>query len=168
MDLLVHDLELFRQLIKTMRNDYDFDVPTEFCDRSAQEMLDEFLDECPATEDSYINVFGSYYPVLCSIRPTSAKVLFWMAFNSDLDRGRVVIQSKNLKRVISDLGISRSAYFSSIRDLKEHDAIRGYESEYFINPRLMWKGSDKRRRKFMARYPYILNEKPEEMDKNGI
>lgn len=164
MDLLVHDLELFRQLIKTMRNDYDFDVPTEFCDRSAQEMLDEFLDECPATEDSYINVFGSYYPVLCSIRPTSAKVLFWMAFNSDLDRGRVVIQSKNLKRVISDLGISRSAYFSSIKDLKEHDAIRGYESEYFINPRLMWKGSDKRRRKFMARYPYILNEKPEEMD----
>ena len=79
----------------------------------------------------------------------------WMAFNSELYRGRVIIQSKNLQRIIVELGISRTAYFKSLRDLKEHDAIRGCDAEYYLNPRFMWRGSDKRRRKFLAKYPYI-------------
>lgn len=146
-----------------MVREYEFDVPTEFGEKSGEEMLTEFLEECPATEDSYINVFGAYYPVMKKILPTSKNVLMWMAFNSELDKGRVIIQSKNLKRVLSELGISRTAYFNCIKDLKEHDAIRGCDCEYVINPRLMWRGSDKRRHKLMARYPYIENEKPKKL-----
>lgn len=147
-----------------MTNEFEFDVPSEFVEKDGGEMLDEFLDECPATEDSYINVFGAYYSVLRLILPTSAKVLMWMAFNSELDKGRVIIQSKSLKRVLSELGISRTAYFNSIRDLKAYDVIRGYDAVFFLNPRYMWRGSDKRRHKFMARYPYIENEKPQVLE----
>ena len=147
-----------------MTNEFDFDVPSEFVEKDGGEMLEEFLDECPATEDSYINVFGAYYSVLRLILPTSAKVLMWMAFNSELDKGRVIIQSKSLKRVLSELGISRTAYFNSIRDLKAYDVIRGCDAVFFLNPRYMWRGSDKRRHKFMARYPYIENEKPQVLE----
>lgn len=143
-----------------MISGYEFDTPNEFSEKTAEQMLNEFFEECPATEDSYINVFGAYYPVMKVLLPTSRNVLTWMAFNSELDRGRVVIQSKNLQRILCELGISRTSYFKSLKDLKEHDAIRGGEGEFFINPRLMWKGGDKRRHKFIAKYPYIENEKP--------
>lgn len=156
--------ELVNKPYRTMTNEFDFDVPSEFVEKDGGEMLEEFLDECPATEDSYINVFGAYYSVLRLILPTSAKVLMWMAFNSELDKGRVIIQSKSLKRVLSELGISRTAYFNSIRDLKAYDVIRGYDAVFFLNPRYMWRGSDKRRHKFMARYPYIENEKPQVLE----
>jgi hypothetical protein len=139
-------------------------MPNEFGKKSAEEMLDEFLEECPATEDSYINVFGAFYPVMKVLLPTSRNVLTWMAFNSELDRGRVVIQSKNLVRILSELGISRTAYFKSLKDLKEHDAIRGCDAEYYINPRFVWRGGDKRRHKFMSRYPYIDSGMPQKTE----
>lgn len=142
-----------------MINEHEFETPNEFVEKTAEQMLNEFLEECPATDDSYINLFGAIYPVLRVLLPTSRNVLIWMAFNSELDKGRVIIQSKNLQRVLSELGISRTAYFKSLKDLKEHDAIRGFDCEYFINPRFVWRGCDKRRHKFMSRYPYILNEK---------
>jgi hypothetical protein len=143
-----------------MINEHEFEMPNEFGEKTADELLNEFLEECPVTEDSYINVFGAYYQVMTELLPTSRNVLVWMAFNSELDRGRVIIQSINLERILGELGISRTAYFKSLRDLKEHDVIRGGDAEYFINPRFVWRGSDKRRHKFMAKYPYIENEKP--------
>ena len=112
--------EPINKLLETMDRGYEFDAPNEFSEKTAEQMLDEFLEECPATEDSYINVFGAYYPVMRSLLPTSRNVLTWMAFNSELDRGRVVIQSKNLQRILLELGISRTAYFKSLKDLKEH------------------------------------------------
>lgn len=143
-----------------MINEHEFEMPDEFGEKTAEELLNEFLEECPATDDSYINVFGAYYPVMKALLPTSRNVLMWMAFNCELDRGRVIIQSINLERILGELGISRTAYFKCLRDLKKHDAIRGCDAEYFINPRFVWKGGDKRRHKFMAKYPYIENEKP--------
>ncbi len=140
-----------------MINEHEFDMPSEFGEKTAKEMLAEFLEECPATEDSYINIFGAFFSVVNSLLPTSIKVLMWMAFNSELDRGRVVIQSINLDRILSELKISRTAYFKSLRDLKAHDAIRGFDAEYYINPRFFWRGGDKRRHKFMSKYPYIKN-----------
>lgn len=158
MDLLIYDCVPINKQYKTMRNEFEFDVPTEFEDKTGKEMLQEFLDECPATEDSYINVYGAFYPVMKKLLPTSLNVLTWMAMNSELDRGRVVIQSKNLVRILAELEISRAAYFKSLKDLKALDAIRGFDGEYFINPRLMWRGSDKRRHKFMTRYMFATNE----------
>lgn len=146
-----------------MANEFEFEGPSEFVEKTGSEMLEEFLEECPATEDSYINVFGAYYSVMRLILPTSRQVLLWMAFNSELDKGRVIIQSKSVKRIIEELKISRTTYFNCLKDLKAYDVIRGYDSVYFINPRFMWRGSDRRRHKFMSRYPYIENEKHQDL-----
>lgn len=143
-----------------MRNDFDFEVPDEFGEKTAEELYDEFMDECPATENSYINFYGAYYSVMRKILPTSKDVLMWMVFNSELDRGRVVIQSLNQERLLRELGISQITYFKCLRDLKKHNVIRGHSAIFHINPRFVWKGSDSRRHRFMSKYPYIENEKP--------
>lgn len=143
-----------------MRNDNEFDVPDEFGGRTAEELYDEFMDECPATEDSYVNFYGAYYAVMRKILPTSKDVLMWMAFNCELDRGRVAIQSFNQVRLLRELGISQITFFKCLRDLKKHNVIRGCRAIYHINPRYVWKGSNRRRHEFMSRYPYIKNERP--------
>lgn len=147
-----------------MRNEFEFDVPDEFGERTAEELLAEFMDDCPATENSYINFYGAYYSVMRKILPTSKDILMWMAFNSELDRGRVVIQSVNQERLLRELGISQITYFKCLRDLKRHNVIRGHSAVFHINPRFVWKGSDKRRHQFMSKYPYIDNEKPSKND----
>ena len=41
-----------------MGNLNDFEVPAEFGGKTDEELLQEFLDECPVTEDSYVSVYG--------------------------------------------------------------------------------------------------------------
>ena len=142
-----------------MKNEFEFETPVEFEEKTPEELLEEFMDECPATDDTYINVFGAFYSVINKLRPTSIKIFMWMTFNCELDRGRVILQSLNQQRLLKELEISQVAYFKCLRDLKARDVIRGCDAEYFINPRFMWRGTDKRRHRFAAKYPYIENEK---------
>lgn len=152
-----------------MKNDFEFEMPDEFGEKTADELLAEFMDECPATANSYVSIYGAYYEIMRKILPTSKDILMWMAFNAEVDRGRVVIQSINQERLLRELGISQVAYFKCLRDLKNHNAIRGHSAVFHINPRYIWKGSDFRRHKFMAKYPYIENEIPQKnMDKNDL
>lgn len=147
-----------------MRNEFEFDVPDEFGEKTAEELYAEFMDDCPATENSYVNIYGAYYSVMRKILPTSKDILMWMAFNSELDRGRVVIQSINQERLLRELGIPQVTYFKCLRDLKKHNVIRGHSAIFHINPRFVWKGSDKRRHQFMTKFPYIENEKPKKTE----
>lgn len=143
----------------TMKDYNDFDVPAEFGGKSEDELLQEFLDECPVTEDSYISIYSGYYTVMQKLLPTSRNVLVWMTFNCEIDRGRVVMQSDAQSRLIRELGISLVTYYKCLRDLKANNAIRGVNARYYVNPMYMWKGGDKRRRDFLKRYPSIRNEK---------
>ena len=142
-----------------MRNDFEFDVPAEFGGKTDEELLQEFLDECPVTEDSYVSVYGGYYSVMQKLLPTSRNILMWMAFNCEVDRGRVVMQSDAQQRMCRELGISLVTYYKCLKDLKENNAIRGANARYFINPKFFWKGGDKRRKDFLRRYPLVRNEK---------
>lgn len=142
-----------------MTNNDDFDVPAEFGGKTDEELLQEFLDECPVTEDSYVCVYGGYYTVMQKILPTSRNILMWMAFNCEVDRGRVVMQSDAQQRMCRELEISLVTYYKCLKDLKENNAIRGANARYFINPKFFWKGGDKRRRDFLRRYPLVRNEK---------
>lgn len=148
-----------------MRNIDDFEIPPEFGGKTAEEQLDEFLDECPMTDDAYINFYGAYYSVMRKILPTSKDVLMWMAFNSEPDRGRVLIQSLAQKRLLKELGISQVTYFKCLRDLKKHDVIRGFNATYFINPKFTWRGSNKRRHIFMSQYSKLQRDR---LSKNDI
>lgn len=137
----------------------DFEMPAEFSGKSEEELLEEFLNDCPVTEESYISIYGGYYSVMKKLTSAAKNVLVWMTFNSELDRGRVVMQSINLQRLIKELEITEQTYYKSIALLKENDAIRGGGAKFYINPRFMWKGSDGRRRKFLNRYYGIVNKK---------
>lgn len=142
-----------------MRNKNDFKIPPEFGGKTAEEELEEFLNECPITEDAYVNIYGAYYSVMRKILPTSKDVFLWMAFNSEPDRGRVTIQSLAQQRLLKELGISQVTYFNCLRDLKKHDVIRGFRAVYFINPKFAWRGSNRRRHQFMSQYPYVQNKR---------
>ena len=142
-----------------MMNNNDFDIPVEFGGKTDEELLQEFLDECPVTEDSYVSVYGGYYSVMQKILPTSRSILIWMAFNCEVDRGRVVMQSDAQQRMCRELEISLVTYYKCLKDLKEHNAIRGTNARYYVNPKFFWKGGDKRRKDFLKRYPLVSNEK---------
>jgi hypothetical protein len=138
-----------------MKNKNDFSIPPEFGGKTAEEQLDDFMDECPVTDDAYVNFYGAYYSVMRKILPTSKDVLIWMVFNCEPDKGRVFIQSLTRNRLLKELGISQVTYFKCLRDLRKHDVIRGLNAIYYINPRFVWRGTNKRRLIFMSQYPHI-------------
>lgn len=138
----------------------------EFSGKTAQEILDEWLDECPIVSDGvYVNFYGASFTTFMKILPTSMKVFLWMVFNSELEKGRVTIQSLTQKRLLKECQISQVAYFKSLRDLKANNMIRGFRAVYFINPNFAWRGTHKNRMRFIEQYPYVQNER---LTKNDI
>lgn len=141
-----------------MNNDFEVTGKAEFENKTAEELLDEFLDGCPVvSDDVYVNFYGASFTAFMKILPTSMRVFMWMVFNSELDKGRVTIQSLAQKRLLKECNISQIAYFKSLRDLKANNMIRGFRAVYFINPRFAWRGSHKNRMRFIEQYPYIQN-----------
>ena len=141
-----------------MNNDFEVTGKAEFENKTAEELLDEFLDGCPVvSDDVYVNFYGASFTAFMKILPTSMRVFMWMVFNSELDKGRVTIQSLAQKRLLKKCNISQIAYFKSLRDLKANNMIRGFRAVYFINPRFAWRGSHKNRMRFIEQYPYIQN-----------
>ena len=141
-----------------MNNDFEVTGKAEFENKTAEELLDEFLDGCPiVSDDVYVNFYGASFTAFMKILPTSMRVFMWMVFNSELDKGRVTIQSLTQKRLLKECNISQIAYFKSLRDLKANNMIRGFRAVYFINPRFAWRGSHKNRMRFIEQYPYIQN-----------
>lgn len=149
-----------------MNNDFEVTGKAEFDDKTAEELLEEFLDGCPIiSDDVYVNFYGACFVTFMKIKPTSMRVFIWMVFNSELEKGRVTIQSLAQKRLLKECNISQIAYFKSLRDLKKHNMIRGFRAVYYINPRFAWRGTHRNRMRFIEQYPYIQNER---MIKNDL
>lgn len=143
-----------------MSNDFEITGQTEFGGKTAEELLEEFLDECPiVSEDAYVNFYGACFPAMMKILPTSMRVFLWMVFNCELNKGRVTIQSLTQKRLLKECEISQVAYFKSLRDLRKHNMIRGCRAIYYINPRFAWRGTHRDKMRFIEQYPYIQNER---------
>jgi hypothetical protein len=149
-----------------MNNEFESMGKSEFSGKTAQEILDEWLDECPIVSDGvYVNFYGASFTTFMKILPTSMKVFLWMVFNSELEKGRVTIQSLTQKRLLKECQISQVAYFKCLRDLKANNMIRGFRAVYFINPNFAWRGTHKNRMRFIEQYPYVQNER---LTKNAI
>lgn len=143
-----------------MNNDFEIAGQSEFCEKTAAELLEEFLDSCPVvSDDVYANFYGACFPAMMKLLPKSVSVFLWMAFNCELNNGRVIIQSLAQKRLLKECGISQVTYFSCLRDLKRNNAIRGCRAVYYINPRFAWRGNHKCRQLFIEQYPFIQNER---------
>jgi hypothetical protein len=149
-----------------MINEFDVTGKAEFDNKTPEELLEEWLDECPIVSDGvYVNFYGASFTTFMKILPTSMKVFLWMVFNSELEKGRVTIQSLAQKRLLKECNISQIAYFKSLRDLKANNMIRGFRAIYYINPNFAWRGTHRNRLRFIEQYPYIQNER---LTKNDI
>lgn len=143
-----------------MINEFETAGKAEFGGKTAEELLEEWLDECPVVADGvYVNFYGASFTSFMKILPTSMKVFLWMVFNSELEKGRVTIQSLAQKRLLKECGISQVAYFKCLRDLKKNNMIRGFRAVYYINPNFAWRGTHRNRLRFVEQYPYIQNER---------
>lgn len=148
-----------------MNNEFEMAGRAEFEGKTANEMLEEWLEGCPVISDGvYVNFYGASFTSFMKILPTSMKVFLWMVFNSELEKGRVTIQSLAQKRLLKECGISQVAYFKSLRDLKANNMIRGFRAVYYINPNFAWRGTHRNRLRFVEQYPYIQNFRLSEND----
>lgn len=143
-----------------MNNDFEVTGKAEFDGKTAEELLEEFYDGCPIfSDDVYVNFYGACFTTFMKIKPASMRVFIWMVFNSELEKGRVTIQSLTQKRLLKECKISQVSYFTCLRDLKKHNMIRGFRAVYYINPRFAWRGTHRNRMRFIEQYPYIQNER---------
>lgn len=149
-----------------MSDEFEVTGKAEFDSKTPEELLEEWLDGCPiVSDDTYVNFYGACFTTFMKILPTSMKVFLWMAFNSELEKGRITIQSLAQKRLLKECKISQVAYFKSLRDLKANNMIRGFRAVYYINPNFAWRGTHRNRLRFMEQYPYIQNQR---LSKNDI
>lgn len=143
-----------------MKNEFDFTGAAEFDGKTAEGMLNDFLDSCPVvSDDVYANLYGACFPAMSKILPKSFTVFLWMLFNCELNNGRIIIQSLAQKRLLKECGIPQVTYFNCLRDLKRNNMIRGFRAVYYINPKFAWRGTHKHRQMFIEQYPYIQNER---------
>ena len=143
-----------------MNNEFELAGRSEFDGKTAEELLEEFLDECPIfSDDVYVNFYGACFVTMMKILPTSMRIFLWMVFNSELNKGMVTIQSLAQKRLLKECGISQVAYFNCLRDLKKHNMIRGCRAIYYINPKFAWRGTHRDRLRFIEQYPYVQNKR---------
>ena len=143
-----------------MDNNFELTGKAEFDNKTPDELLEEFLDGCPIiSDDVYVNFYGACFTTFMKIKPASMRVFLWMVFNSELEKGRVTIQSLAQKRLLKECNIYQIAYFNSLQDLKKNNMIRGFRAVYYINPRFAWRGTHRNRMRFIEQYPYIQNER---------
>lgn len=139
-------------------NDFEF-AANEFDGPTEEQLLEEFMNDGGVDEDAYLSLYGLYRKKMVLLTSASKNLFAWMAFNCEVDKGRVRMQSQVQKEVLAELGITALTYYRCLAELKENDLIRGNNARYYINPRVAWRGSSARRSKFIYRYPHISNEK---------
>lgn len=152
-----------------MNDGFEITGRSDFDSKTSEELLEEFMDECPiVSDDVYINFYGACFPAMMKILPTSMRIFLWMVFNCELNKGRVTIQSLTQKRLLKECGISQVAYFNCLRDLKKHNMIRGCRAIYYINPKFAWRGTHHNRQRFIEQYPLIQNKRLPKNNPNDL
>lgn len=150
-------------LIKPLYDMKDFndfaDAANEFDGMTEEELLDEFMNEESIADDAYVSLYGLYAKKMGKLTSASKDLFVWMAFNCEVDKGRICMQSFAQQTALRELGITSVTYYRCLGELKKNDLIRGHNARYYINPRVSWRGCSSRREKFLHRYPYLSNEK---------
>ena len=135
------------------------DFAGEFSGKTEEELFDEFMNESDVTDECYISLFGLWLRMMRGLSSAAKDLFMWMAFHSDVDKGRIVMQSFVQQTALREIGISTVTYYRCLGELKQNDLIRGGNAKYYINPRYAWRGCSARRAKFIYRYPNINNVK---------
>lgn len=135
------------------------DAVNEFDERTEEELLEEFMNSDSIADDAYVSLYGLYVKKMSCLTSSSKDLFTWMAFNCEVDKGRICMQSLTQQTALRELGITSVTYYRCLGELKRNDLIRGNNARYYINPRVSWRGGSSRRLKFLYRYPNLSNEK---------
>ena len=138
-------------------NGFDM-VDSEFNERTAEEMYEEFLGMAEPRKDEFIYIYSSYLSVIPSLTGAAMNLFSWLTFRCNVNSGRVFVQSITLKNCLKDLGITLGTYYKALNLLKDKNLIKGGNATYYVNPHYAWKGTADRRSKFLKIYPKLNGE----------
>lgn len=127
-------------------------MDSEFDDRSAEEMYEDFLESVQKPNDEFVYYYGAYCDVMKELTTAAMNLFAWMAFRCEVNTGRVLIQSMTQRDAMKDLDITISTFYKSLALLKEKGMIKGSNAKYFVNPMYAWKGTAGMRSKFLKIY----------------
>lgn len=136
------------------RNDFD-PMGSEFDERTGEELYEAFLEKIDRPKDEFIYYYGGYRTVMTRLTSAAKDLLAWMAFNCEVNSGRVFIQSHTQKKALEELGITMATYYKALNQLKEANIIKGSNAAYYVNPAVAWKGAAGARSGFMKVYPRL-------------
>lgn len=129
--------------------------PAEADDRTGAELYAEFLSKVERPKDEFVYYYGKYLGVMSGLTGAATRLLFWLAMNTEVNTGRVLVQSMAQRGALDELGITVGTYYKALNQLKEIGLIKGENAVYYVNPAYVWKGTADARSKFIKVYPRL-------------
>lgn len=133
-----------------------YEIPDEFDPVPAKERLDAFLNFEELEVDRYAMFFGPLNNAMVGATAATERVFRELALRTEVDKGRVIIQSETLTLILKKYRMAKSTFYRSIEFLKENDILKQNGRTYYLNPFMTWRGSSKRRGEFFKIYSEIL------------
>lgn len=134
----------------------DFEqLDAEFYGRTPEETYAEFLSRIEKSKDEFIYYYGNYYNVMRELTGAAKDLLAWLTFHSEVNTGRVFMQSITQGSALKELGITLGTYYKALNQLKSKGIIKGSNAIYYINPTFAWKGTGDMRARFVRIYPTL-------------
>lgn len=147
---------LVMEVNETVREMDFYEIPPEFDPVSAEERLAAFLNFEELEVDRYAMFFAPLCNAMVGATAATERVFRELAMMAEVDKGRVVVQSEMLNRILKKYRMARSTFYRSIEFLKENDVLKQNGRVYYLNPFMTWRGSSKRRSEFFKIYSEIL------------
>lgn len=135
-------------------NEFEFSVE-EFEGIDGEAMYEEFLMGLRKSGESYISIYDSYVDVMLDLSPTTVHLLTMLTFSSEINTGRIILQSQALEILLKKLGMAKSTFYRGIKELKGKGIIKGKNAKYYLNPRFVWKGTNEARSGYLKIYPTL-------------
>ena len=135
-------------------NDF-VEVDSDADDRSGVDLYAEFLCKAEKPKDEFVYCYSRYIGVSKELTGAAKNLYLWLALNSDVNTGRVFVQSLSQRRALEELDMTVGTYYRALNQLKYFGLIKGDNAVYYINPSYMWKGTADMRAKFLRVYPKL-------------
>lgn len=139
----------------------EFDV-NDFCEvdsdveeRSGAELYADFLGKVEKPKDEFVYCYSQYVGVMKGLTGAAKDLYLWLALNSEVNTGRVFVQSMVQRGALEELDMTVGTYYKALGQLKKLGLVKGENAVYYINPAYIWKGTADTRMKFLKVYPRL-------------
>lgn len=133
-----------------------YEIPDEFDPVPAEKRLEAFFNFEELEVDRYTMFFGPLCNAMVGATAATERVFRELALRTEVDKGRVIVQSELLDIILKKYRMARSTFYRSIEFLKENDILKQNGRTYYINPFMAWRGSSKKKAEFFKIYHELL------------